>query len=206
MTTMFTAFDEQQPPGPQPAGFWIRAFARMIDWVVGWIAAAFGAGLVGALLALALLQIRHSIDELPALLEQNKWFEYVIGICGMLAYHTVAEGLVGQTLGKRLLGLQVISESLGQPALMQGFKRSLAFLYDSFLFGAIAAGNMGSSRMKQRAGDNWAGTYVVKNNTLPESQRPRLGLFLAVLIAAFAASLVVHVVLFGLGIAVRTLA
>jgi uncharacterized RDD family membrane protein YckC len=104
-----------------------------------------------------------------------------------------------------MLGLQVVSEDLGAPTLTQAMKRSLAFFLDGLFFGAVAAQHMNDSRMKQRIGDSWANTYVVKRATLAAAQQRPMSIFLAALVAAMAAGGFVIIITTGTEIALRVL-
>jgi uncharacterized RDD family membrane protein YckC len=128
----------------EPAGFWIRAGARLIDWMV---------------------------QTLRASIERTTFIGWIGGVLASLAYHSFSEGLSGSTVGKRLLRLQIIDVNLTPVSFGQGAKRSVAFLLDALFFGMIAAHFMNESLEKQRIGDQWAETRVVRRRSLPVSMR-----------------------------------
>lgn len=112
-----------------------------------------------------------SPDALIAGLEKTTWINAIGSAAGALAYHIAYEGLTGTTLGKRMLGLQVLSESLQPITFVQAVKRSVGFLADALFFGAIGAMNMSDSPTRQRVGDRWAETRVVKRDSVPKEVR-----------------------------------
>ncbi|RXK86339.1 RDD family protein [Filimonas effusa] len=81
-----------------------------------------------------------------------------------LVYHLVCELLMnGQTPGKKMLKLRVISENGGRPALYQFLLRWLVRFIDfisSFGFGALIS--YAVTNKNQRLGDLAAGTLVIK--------------------------------------------
>lgn len=204
--TIVSLFDEQpQEHGPEPAGFWIRALARMIDWVMTWFIGGMG-GIVVAFVAGIIITVTHrSHEAFMDALQHPSWFRYVTGVLVTLTYHSLCEGVAGATLGKRILGLQVVSEDFGAPTLTQAVKRSLGFFVDGLFFGAVAAQHMNESRMKQRVGDSWANTYVVKRDTLAPAQQRPLSIVLAAVVAAMAAGGSIIIIATGTEIALRVL-
>jgi uncharacterized RDD family membrane protein YckC len=106
--------------------------------------------------------------------------DFLAGMLGSLAMHTLSEGLHGSTIGKRLCGLTVVMVGGGRPTLGAALKRSLAFLWDTLFFGLIAAQRMSQSPLSQRYGDVWANTQVVRLSALgPDPGRSWLGFALA---------------------------
>src|SRR5439155_20023416 len=137
---------------PEAGGFWLRALARILDWIVYWavrlivvIAVGFAAGLYRSITGEYAAQLMASIAKVS-------WISWIASPIATLCYHTVAEGFGGATLGKRVVGLQVSDVSLKPCTLKQGFKRSLAFFYDGLFFGLVAEGYMKDSPLKQRSG------------------------------------------------------
>jgi uncharacterized RDD family membrane protein YckC len=100
--------------------------------------------------------------------------------------HTLAEGLHGSTLGKRLCGLTVIAVEGGHADLSAALKRSVAFIWDAFFFGLVALQKMSESPRRQRYGDTWAGTQVVRISKVDPSQRRSFGRFFVAVAAALA--------------------
>lgn len=125
----------------------------------------------------------------------NSFLGVSFSILGWILYHACMEGVHGSSLGKGILGLTVLSED-GRPCtLKQGWKRSLAFLVDSLFFGLIGFNAIRKSKRRQRVGDEWADTVVVRTRSLPAFlRRPRKELF-----AAFATGCACDFLALGLG-------
>ena len=114
-------------------------------------------------------------------LSATSGLDFLAGLLGSLAMHTVAEGLHGSTIGKRLCGLTVVTVGGAPPTLGGALKRNIAFLWDALFFGMIAAQRMSQSPLNQRYGDAWANTQVVRLSVLtPDPGRSWLGFGLAV--------------------------
>jgi uncharacterized RDD family membrane protein YckC len=177
--------DVSSPSSPcelEPVTFWPRAGARVVDYavIIGislW--AAFAAGL---------LATAFGVEEAfgNAVERETKLAERIFEFVAIVAYHTVFEGVSGSTAGKRLLGMQVIHLNAGEPLrLAQAFKRSVAFLVDGFLFGAVGAAAMRRNPERQRNGDGWADTRVVTRASLPHGLRTHGFLIFAGAVGAF---------------------
>lgn len=162
---------ETDPAVREGAGFWVRALARGIDALVH-LAVGLAAGIAaGILVAIGSALRGGSPDAAIAGLSAPRPIGYVAGVIGSMAMHVLAEGLGGSTLGKRLCGLVVISED-GTPATLPGaLKRSIAFFWDAMFFGYIAAQKMSESPRRQRVGDVWGRTQVVRLSSLDAAVR-----------------------------------
>jgi len=150
----------------QTAGWGIRAGARLIDnivgLVVGMVGGAIGGVLVGVLGAMGVLG-----EDWQALIGKPSAAGFLLSALGGLAYHTIAEGLGGASIGKLVCGLRTIGAD-GRPCSIAGaFKRSLAFYVDGFVFGLVAYSAMSSSPLNQRIGDRWGHTAVVRAPAVP---------------------------------------
>lgn len=103
-------------------------------------------------------------NNLPLMYNIQSW-ETIIFAPAML-YHLVCEvWMNGQTVGKKVLGIRVVSENGGRPSLYQYLVRWLTRFTDftcTLTFGA-AYGYLISSRC-QRPGDVAAGTLVIKSS------------------------------------------
>ena len=103
----------------------------------------------------------------------------------ILLYHLMSELLMnGQSIGKKIAGTRVISESGSRPSVYQFLLRWLIRPFDVFFFLVPALVAMLVSKKTQRLGDLAAGTLVIKtsvkssiSNTvfleLEESYQPR---------------------------------
>ncbi|RFM28963.1 RDD family protein [Deminuibacter soli] len=97
--------------------------------------------------------------------EMNNYALYTVLVATPpLLYHLVCEMVMnGQSIGKKLMGLKVISETGGRPAIHQLLLRWLLRLAD-FGFTFCTGGLLSSllTRKHQRLGDMAAGTIVIK--------------------------------------------
>jgi uncharacterized RDD family membrane protein YckC len=153
------------------AGFGIRALARAIDTVVHVLV-----GVVVGVATIVLLAIGGALRGQPtdaevARLSVNTPLGFLAGLLGSIAMHALAEGLHGSTVGKRLCGLTVVRVDGGPAGVAAAVKRSVAFLWDALFFGLVAAQKMSESPLRQRYGDAWAGTQVVRLAGLDPAQR-----------------------------------
>lgn len=81
----------------------------------------------------------------------------------LFVYHFVCElTMNGQSIGKKILGLKVISENGGRPAFYQYLIRWLLRPCDFFFFGLVGLLTVVNSKKNQRLGDLAAGTLVIK--------------------------------------------
>jgi uncharacterized RDD family membrane protein YckC len=85
-------------------------------------------------------------------------------------YYVVLETAFGGTVGKLVAGIRVVRQDGSKPDLTASLKRTVLRVVDGFpyvipyLVGAIVAW---SSPTRQRLGDRWARTYVVRAGTEP---------------------------------------
>ena len=166
------------PPPIEGVGVARRVLARVIDVVV--LQLAIGVGAAAAYLAASVL-----VDSLgpgtAAAIERlanasssswrGSWHDVALGLLGLTLLHTLCEGLHGSTIGKRVCGITVVSES-GTPAgIRAGLKRSLGFLVDQIAFGLVGIHKILNSPLQQRVGDEWAHTVVVRSKALAPGSR-----------------------------------
>jgi len=85
-------------------------------------------------------------------------------------YFPVAESVKGQTLGKMILGLKVVSKTGRRISFGQALKRHIADLLDSIFFGLVALIAIKNSPAHQRLGDLWAETIVIGSEDVECSQ------------------------------------
>lgn len=190
------------PPFQLPGvGFWPRSLARLIDLAVHYLiglAAGIVVGVIAAVIAAA-------TDADPQSLLQKLDGYSVLGVLaallGSASMHILSEGLHGSTFGKRICGITVVFENGSPAGLSRALKRTLLFYVDSLFFGLVAAGTMSESVKRQRLGDRWASTMVVRIAQLDSSQRRSAGRFLA----ATSAGMVVDGVLMTGGFVVQLL-
>lgn len=150
--------------GPRGAGFWIRAPARAIDTAIG-LLVGFMAPIL-AVIILAILRTRGSPHD---------WvhsFRFSLGglivsMWGAIGYHTIGEYLGGASLGKLLCGLRVVRQYLARATVANTAVRNMAYIPDGFSLGGIAAITMASSPARQRLGDRWGHTLVLRRQDVP---------------------------------------
>jgi len=100
-------------------------------------------------------------DDLPFI--YNLSAVYLLCYVPLFVYHLVCEiSMNGQSIGKKLLGIKVISENGGQPALHQYLIRWLLRPFDFYFFGLVGLLTVVNSKRNQRLGDMAAGTLVIK--------------------------------------------
>ena len=169
-TELTKVADGDSPSAPSDGfegiGFWVRAGGRLIDivphyilWFAATFAFAFGLGLYAA--------ITHTaVGPLVQKLSTSRWYDYVAASAGSVLYFAVMERRCGATVGKRLLGLVVISSDGGPVGSRAALGRSLAFFIDGFFFGLPAYEAM-KPPLQQRLGDKWCDTLVIRRSKLP---------------------------------------
>lgn len=159
-------------PVPLGADFGIRLGARVIDTLFGNLIMAGLAGLVGGIALAVLHQMGRAPDNWVELLQASNYWSYVYSILGGIFFHTLAEGMGGTTIGKLCCGLRVVQQDGGPCRFVPAFKRSLAYLMDALFFGLIAWESMKKSGLRQRHGDVWAKTVVVKKSIFTPTPQP----------------------------------
>ncbi len=82
---------------------------------------------------------------------------------GGYLYHSLLEGLFGQTLGKKLCGIRVLKGDFTPCGLSDGFLRNLLRIVDAFSYYLVAAISLAGTFKWQRIGDMVANTVVVRN-------------------------------------------
>ena len=158
------------------AGFWIRLLARVIDVIIHYVIAFVTVIFITIVASIVAVIIDVSPDLIFERLENQVLTDYLLAMLGLVAYHTLCEGLHGATLGKLICGLVVVKEDGTHCGALPAFKRSLAFYIDGLFFGIPAVISMNSSLKRQRLGDRWAKTMVVKRSELDGSLQLRSGL------------------------------
>jgi len=155
----------------ESAGFGIRLAGRLIDYAPTFVASLMS-GVVLAFIAGVIAVSRKPPDSEVLDPMMTKSVLTVLGtLLATTFYHAFSESIGGASLGKRLLGLEVVDEDLQPATLTQGWKRNLAFFVDGFFFGLVAYNAMEKSPTRQRIGDRWAKTRVVMRRSLPPALR-----------------------------------
>jgi uncharacterized RDD family membrane protein YckC len=154
---------------PRVAPFAIRAAARAIDTVIGVVV-----GFVAMVMAVIVLMARGTAGA------PQQWLETVsvmtaasliASIAGNCVYYIACEWIGGATIGKLACGLRVVSQDFGPLSFRAAIVRTLAFFVDGLFFGLVGYLKMAESPLRQRFGDRWARTLVVKRGQVPTASR-----------------------------------
>jgi uncharacterized RDD family membrane protein YckC len=134
-------------PMRRPVGVWPRFKAQVADAIVVAIATA----------TLTLLVSGHGLEE--------PWRPLVWVAFGLvtLGYFTICEWRYGQTLGKRLVDIEVRSQDGGSTSLGQAFVRTVFRIVDGLALYIVGAVFVWTSPARQRLGDRVAGTLVMRS-------------------------------------------
>ncbi|MGA2053316.1 MAG: RDD family protein [Opitutales bacterium] len=159
------------PPPAQAmegAGFWIRALARIVDMVYVTVIALC----TGVFCGIGFALMEHSgrlSPEWRAHLQGVTVTGILMDLLALILYHTLTEGVHGASFGKWLCGLRVVQKD-GSPSNLRGaLIRSAAYLLDSLFFGLVGYASMRETLpLRQRFGDRWGRTVVVKTRHLPD--------------------------------------
>jgi uncharacterized RDD family membrane protein YckC len=164
-------------PIPNGAGFGIRFLARFIDMFVA-LVLGMAVGIVVGIVLAVLTRFGMLTPEWPTLVNQFSIGGMALGLLGGFLYHSISEGVGSVSIGKVICGLRVVKLD-GRPVNMQAaFLRSLAYYVDGLFFGLVALHSMEKSVLRQRYGDVWAKTVVVKRKEFTPIE-PRSGLRIA---------------------------
>jgi uncharacterized RDD family membrane protein YckC len=145
------------------AGFWIRALARIVDFIFS-LVFGFFTGIFAGITLVVLAKLGKLSPDWMANLRAHTWSfrGFGFGILGAFLYYVFCEGICGTTLGKLCCGLSTVHTD-GRPCTMaSAFKRGLLYHWDALFFGLIGYNSMKDSLTNQRYGDVWADTVVVK--------------------------------------------
>jgi uncharacterized RDD family membrane protein YckC len=139
-------------PAPTLGGLGVRAVAVIVDSLVLIV-------VLGFLFALLFGRAKHGNGS--ASFNLSGWRFFAWGAAS-LAYFIVFEALTGATLGKRLMSLRVVRED-GSPLTWEAsFVRNLLRLVDGLFFYLVGFFVAWSSPRRQRLGDRFAQTLVVR--------------------------------------------
>ncbi len=121
-------------------------------------------------IAIALFMTREEISLHPLrffMIVLSSVLFYVIG--GFL-YHSLLEGMLGATLGKRLCNITVLKADFSPCGISAGFLRNLLRIVDGFFYYLVAAVSLAGTLKWQRLGDLAAETVVVVRKKNAEEQ------------------------------------
>ena len=144
---------------PRPAGFWIRALAAGVDFVILFVVYS-SLKLVGVRLSGADLETSESLKPLVSF--------FTLVFAG--AYTSVLHCLAGQTIGKMLVGVRVVAGEEGPPPFGAALLRFAAYFASAStaMLGFVIAG---LRRDKRALHDLIAGTRVERTPE-PEAAPP----------------------------------
>ncbi len=139
MSGPFKALDYQ--------GIWIRLVSIIIDNII--------VGLIIGILGSVLGQNMMAQGNVP-------WWLGLFYFIVYLAYFTYLEGSRGQTIGKMITKIKVVSEEGGKIDMNQALTRNILRIIDGLIAYLVGAILIWRSNKKQRLGDRVAKTVVVK--------------------------------------------
>jgi uncharacterized RDD family membrane protein YckC len=87
-------------------------------------------------------------------------FPFAMGLLYIL-YFSIAETMYGATLGKRLLGLKVVTKTGGRPSFEKAFIRNITKIHGVLLLLDLIGGLITSADLHQKYTDRIANTKVV---------------------------------------------
>ena len=143
------------------ADFGIRFLARFLDLIYGYLL-AIGTMFFGGFCLAVLSATGHVSKDWVQHVQQARPIDYVLALLGFYLYHSFTDGISGTSIGKLVCGLNVVQMD-GRPCSMTGaFKRDLAYYMDGLFFGLVGYESMKKTPLRQRYGDVWGKTIVVK--------------------------------------------
>ncbi len=139
-----------------------RLFAWLIDCIVLVAYYLIVSGFLNKAIA------GHTTDnDLPFL--YNISAVYLLLFVPILLYHLVCElTMNGQSIGKKLMHIKVMSEDGARPSIYQYLIRWLTRPFDFFFFGLVGLLTVVLSKKNQRLGDMAAGTLVIKTKIITD--------------------------------------
>lgn len=154
-------FGGAQPAPDALAGFWQRFFAYLLDSVLLVTGGVIVAVVLGALLAVVMVARGATDQELDRAVERLQTAFQVAHFLTIQAYFWIGNSR-GATVGKRALGIRVVSEADGQPiGLARGFGRHIIWNLDWL---ALGLGWLWCAwdRKKQTWHDKAVGSLVIR--------------------------------------------
>jgi uncharacterized RDD family membrane protein YckC len=170
-STMAAAFGGSATPlsGFEGVTFWPRLLARVVDFVVHYVASLLAGFLFGLILITA--AGGHPPAQVLQRLFQNHYAGFIAGILGLFAYNVICTSVSGITLGKFLLRMQVIQDDGSPCRPKSAIIRELGYFVDILFFGLVGYFAMREDPEQQRLGDEWADTIVSKRTQVPSASQ-----------------------------------
>jgi uncharacterized RDD family membrane protein YckC len=146
------------------ATFWIRVLARALDMAFSTLVGLVAATL--ALLALMLMGTPGEVTDWLDAVESVTFGSIAYSLAGNVLYYSLSEWIGGASAGKLLCGLRVRSEDLSRVRLKGSVIRAAAFPLDALCLGILAYMHISTSPTRQRLGDAWGKTVVVRRRNV----------------------------------------
>jgi uncharacterized RDD family membrane protein YckC len=153
----------------QGVKFWPRCLARVVDYLVHYLA-SFLAGLLFVFI-LAIAAGGRPPAWVLYRISQTHLAGFVAAILGLFAYNVICSSVSGSTLGKRFLSMQVIQDDGSPCRPKSAIIRELGYFVDAMFFGVIGYFAMRDDPEQKRHGDTWADTIVCKRANLPAASK-----------------------------------
>jgi len=155
--------------GLQGVTFWPRVLARVIDFVVHRLVLFLAGSLFILMLKMAAggrppAWVIHRLTEIH-------FSGLLAGVLGLFAYHVICTSVDGSTLGKLVLGMQVIQDDGSPCRPKSAIVRELGYFVDAMFFGVIGYFAMQEDPEQKRHGDEWADTIVCKRAQVPSTSK-----------------------------------
>ena len=167
--------------------FFPRFAARLMDLVIHYIVSIFAGLVFGFVLGVVGTAMGKPLPPMLAKLHHLGFAAYGLAFLGLVAYHSVCEGMHGSTLGKLALSMVVVREDGSPCRFDNALLRSFAYIVDALFFGAVGYFAMKDDPQCQRYGDQWAHTIVCKRANVRRDNLRDGGRFVLALIVAMAA-------------------
>jgi uncharacterized RDD family membrane protein YckC len=133
-------------------GYWVRRLAALI---VDYVIIAVVLGVIFAVAAASFF-----FGGYGAMTFFFGGFTIVVGVL-LILYFPLTESMWGASLGKRLLGLKVVSKSGTNPTFVEAFVRNISKIYWLLLLLDVIVGLATSKGYQQKYSDHMMGTSVV---------------------------------------------
>jgi uncharacterized RDD family membrane protein YckC len=165
-----------EPRLPEGAGFGRRAAARIVDTVLATLL-ALAAGAVSGAVMMVLAKWEIIPGDWSTRIGSGGPVRNVgFGLLALIFGGAATEAIAGTTFGKLAFGLRVVDVQARPVRTAAALIRNAAYLVDSFCFCLIGYLAMDASPTRQRVGDRWAKTMVVRAGPdLPQSARHSVG-------------------------------
>jgi uncharacterized RDD family membrane protein YckC len=150
-----------------------RVVVRILD-----SALFFAVAIVGSLLGRGILAVSGATESV-----WNIHVPFFASIALWALTWALFEGLVGQTLMQRLIGVRVVDANGNNPSLGQAVLRSLLYVMDAFPLFIPALISFSTSPTNQRIGDRLAKTFMIYDKRVSPNQGRQIALILGGLCA-----------------------